>query len=189
MRTHRPRSTGPAMQGVTLVEMLIVVLLLAIFARVMVPNLAGNEDRRLDVAASEVRESLRFARSEALRRGQKVLFDAESSPGHVKILVTPCTSFGSPKAVNDPRTKLSYDVNIADGPFSGGVGVTPQFIVAGSAWGGVVFDANGEAVDACQVTGMNSKGTPEAGSKVLLSLAGRQLSVALDPPTGRVTGP
>lgn len=189
MRPHRPRSTGPATRGFTLVEMLIVVVLLAIIARVMVPSLAGNDERRLDVAASEVRESLRFARSEALRRGQKVLFDAESSPGRLKILVTSCTSSGSPKSVTDPRTKLTFDVNIADGPFSGGVVVTPQFIVAGSAWGGVVFDASGEAVDACQVTGMNGKGTPEAGSKVLLSLAGRQLSVSLDPPTGRATGP
>lgn len=189
MASRRTSSPSPATRGFTLAEMLIVVSLLAILARAMVPALAGSSDRRLEAAASEVREALRFARAEAMRRGQRVLVDAESNPGRVKLLVTSCTSSGSPKVVNDPRTKLAFDVNVVNGPFSAGVSVTPRFMVAGSAWGGVVFDANGEAVDACQVTGMTSKGTPEAGSGVLLSLGGQQATVVLDPPTGRVTGP
>ena len=177
------------MRGFTLAEMLIVAALLAILGKAMLPNLAGGDDRRLEVAGSDVREALRFARAEAVRRGQRVLFDAESSPGRVKLLVTSCTTMGSPKAVTDPRTKLAFDVNVTGGPFSAGVGVTPKFMVAGSAWGGVIFDASGEAVDACQVTGMTSKGTPEVGSGVSLSLGGRQATVALDAGTGRVTGP
>lgn len=177
------------MRGFTLAEMLIVVALLAIIARVMAPALAGSDDRRLEVAASEVRESLRFARAEALRRGQRVLVDAESSAGRVKLFVTSCTPTGMPKVINDPRTKRAFDVDVAGGPYSGGVGVTPRFMAGGSAWGGVIFDATGAAADVCQVTGMTSQGTPQAGSGVVLSLGGKQVTLALDAPTGRVTGP
>ena len=189
MIARRGSPVSPAPRGFTLMEMLMVLALLAILARVMVPALAGTDDRRLQVAASEVREALRFARAEAMRRGQKVLVDAESSPGRVKVSQTACTSAGTPKVVNDPRTKRTFDVDVAGGPFSSGVGVTPNFLAAGTPWGGVIFDASGAAVDACQVTGMNSQGTPQAGSGVVLSVGAKKLTVSLAQPTGRVTGP
>lgn len=175
--------------GFTLAELLITVAFLAILAVTMVPNMNSADADKLDVAAAEVRNALRFARSEAMRRGQSVLFDAESSPGRIKVSGTSCTSFGTPKTVNDPRTKLSFDVDVSGGPYSGGVGLTPQFMAGGTAYGGVIFDATGAAVDACQVTGMSSKGTPQAGSGLVLSLGTRQVALALDAATGRVSGP
>lgn len=184
-----PRPRSPATRGFTLVEMLIVVLLLAVLARLLLPGLGGVDDHRLEVAAAEVREALRFARAEAMRRQRGVLVDAESSPGRLKVLDTYCTSIGTPKAVTDPRTKRAFDVDLGGGPFTAGVAVTPRFMVGGSAWGGVIFNAAGAAADACQVTGMNSKGAPEAGSGVVLTRGVKQLSVSLDSATGRVTGP
>lgn len=189
MAPRRTRTRCPASRGFTLVEMLLVVALLAVLAGLAVPALHSNDDQRLEVAAGEVREALRFARVEAMRRQQGVLFDAESSPGRLKLSDTNCTAIGAPKAVNDPRTKLAFDVDVSGGPFSSGVVVTPRFMVGGSAWGGVVFNAAGTAADACQVTGMTSKGAPEPGSGVVLSRGGRQLTIALDAATGRVTGP
>ena len=185
-----PRS--PAMRGFTLAEMLIVVALLAILAKVMVPTLAGHDDHRLDVAASEVREALRFARTEAMRRGKKALVDAESAPGRVKVLWlsnSGCSDFAGATAATDPRTKAAFDVDVSGGPFSSGVAVTPRFMASGIAWGGLVFDANGKAADVCQVTGMNSQGSPEAGSGIVLSRGDRQVTVAIDAATGRVTTP
>ena len=176
-------------RGFTLAELLIAVAFLAILAATLIPNMNSGDADRLDVAAAEVRNALRFARSEAMRRGQTVLVDAESSPGHIKVSDTSCTSIGTPVVVKDPRTKLSFDVDVSGGPFSGGVGVTPRFMAGGTAYGGVIFGTTGAAVDACQVTGMNSKGTPEAGSGVVLSLGTRQVALALDAATGRVTGP
>lgn len=175
--------------GFTLAELLVTVAFLAILAATLIPNMNSADADKLDVAAIEVRNALRFARSEAMRRGQTVLVDAESSPGHIKVSDTACTSFGTPVVVDDPRTKLSFDVDVSGGPFSGGVGVTPRFMVAGTAYGGVIFGTAGNAADACQVTGMSSKGTPEAGSGVVLSLGTRQVALVLDAATGRVTGP
>lgn len=190
MSAHRARS--PALRGFTLLEMLIVVALLAIVARVMVPTLGGSDERRLDAAAVEVREALRFARAEALRRAKKTLVDAESTPGRIKVFWlsgSGCNDFGGQSAATDPRTKSDFNVAVSNGPFSSGVAVTPRFMGGGSAWGGVVFDADGSASEACQVTGLNGKGAPEAGSGVLLAIGARQVTVALDAATGRVTGP
>ncbi len=176
-------------RGFTLAELLITVAFLAILAATLIPNMNSADADKLDVAAVEVRNALRFARSEAMRRGQTVLVDAESSPGHIKVSDTACTSMGTPVVVKDPRTKLSFDVDVSGGPFSGGVGVTPRFMVAGTAYGGVIFGTTGAVVDACQVTGMNSKGVPEAGSGVALSLGTRQVALVLDVATGRISGP
>lgn len=177
-------------RGFTLVEALVVVSLLATLAAVALPSLSTLDDRRLEVAGGEVRNALRLARAEALRRGKSVLVDAESSPGHVKLLVSACSSYGNGTAVTDPRTKSNFDLDVTGGPFSAGVAVTPRFLASGgSAYGGLVFGADGSANDVCQVTGSNSQGTPQAGSQVLLSLGPRQAVVAIDPPTGRVTGP
>jgi len=186
-RTTRPRKTGEL--GFTLAELLVTVAFLAILAVTLVPNMNSADIDRLDVAAAEVRNALRFARSEAMRRGQSVLVDAESSPGRIKVSATSCTSFGTPKVVSDPRTKLSFDVDVSGGPYSGGVGLTPRVMAGGTAYGGVIFDATGKVADTCQVTGMSSKGTPQAGSGVLLSLGTRQVTIALDAATGRVSGP
>jgi len=182
--------TRQAPRGFTLVEMLIVVSLLAVLAAVVVPSLSTLDDQRLSVAASEVRNALRLARAEALRRGKPVLVDAESSSGRIKLFVSSCTAYSSSSTVADPRTKSAFDLDITGGPFSGGVVVTPRFLASGgTAYSGLVFGSDGSASDVCQVSGTNSQGTPQAGSQVLLSLAGRQVVVAIDPTTGRVTGP
>lgn len=55
--------------GFTLTEMLVVVGLLAALAAVALPMLTAPDPARLDLAAAEVVQALRFARSEAERTG------------------------------------------------------------------------------------------------------------------------
>ena len=180
-----------APHGFTLVEALIVVTLLAVLAAVALPTLSTLDDRRVAVAAGEVRGALRLARAEAMRRGRSVLVDAESAPGHMRLYVAACATYGSGSTVvTDPRTKSAFDLDVVGGPFSAGVLVTPRFVASsGSAYAGLVFAADGSASEVCQVAGGNSRGMPQAGSQVLLSLANQRASVNIDPPTGRVTGP
>ena len=88
-----------------------------------------------------------------------------------------------------PTTKRAADIAVTDGSFSGGVVVAPAFNVASIAYSGVVFDASGSAVQACEISTMTRKGAPQAGSGIVVSLAGKSARVALDAATGRVTWP
>lgn len=171
----------------TLVELLATTVVLAILATVMVPSLSFNDSTKLAVAAQQVGNALRFARNEAIRTGQNVLVDAETSPGRLLLLGRGCISAVSP-AVLDPQTRRAYTIDVADGAFSGGVSLVPRFLVAGTAWSGLVFDAAGTAAQACSIVAQAPRGTPEAGSGIDLVYGGKSVTVQIDPPTGRVTG-
>lgn len=56
-------------RGYTLTELMVVVAILGIVAIVAVPSLFSGNSQKLDVAASELAEAIRFSRSEALRTG------------------------------------------------------------------------------------------------------------------------
>ncbi len=191
MKPRRERCKAPSMRGFTLAEMLVVVAVLTVIAGIVVPSLAAHDPQRLEVAAGEVRDALRFARAEAMRRGKPALLDAETAPGKLKVLwlSSGCSSMSSFSAATDPRSKSAYVVDVSGGAFSRGVTVTPRFLVAATAYGGLVFDAAGRPSDVCAVASKNGKGNPEVGSNVVLTLGDRQLTVLLDVVTGRVTVP
>lgn len=69
---HRPH-------GVTLIEMLVAVALLAILTSVAAPSLTGIVHRyRLDSATEEFMASVQFARVEAMRLGQEVMLQRQT---------------------------------------------------------------------------------------------------------------
>jgi prepilin-type N-terminal cleavage/methylation domain-containing protein len=66
---HTSETTRPGCtQGFTAIELMVVVLLVAIFTALALPSFKSTFDRyRVDTAASEVTNALQFARSEAIR--------------------------------------------------------------------------------------------------------------------------
>lgn len=63
-----PKSTTPAKEhGFTLLEIMIVVLILTLTAAIALPNLSSTDPYKLDNAARELAEAIRFARAEAIR--------------------------------------------------------------------------------------------------------------------------
>lgn len=56
--------------GFSLLEISIVVLILGIMAIVVIPDSSPSSQHKLDLAANQVAQALRFARSEALRSGE-----------------------------------------------------------------------------------------------------------------------
>jgi type IV fimbrial biogenesis protein FimT len=68
------RRAGRAVAGITLIEVMIVVAILAVLVALAAPNLSELFIRnRLDTASNEFETTLNFARSEAIRRGAKVV--------------------------------------------------------------------------------------------------------------------
>jgi len=56
--------------GFSLLELSIVVLILGIMAIVVIPDSAPSNQQKLDLAANQIAQALRFAHSEALRTGE-----------------------------------------------------------------------------------------------------------------------
>ena len=56
--------------GFSLLELSIVVLILGIMALVVIPDSAPSNQQKLDLAANQIAQALRFAHSEALRTGE-----------------------------------------------------------------------------------------------------------------------
>ena len=56
--------------GYTLLELLAVVSILGIMALVMVPDFSSTSQQKLDLAAQQIAQALRFAHSESLRTGE-----------------------------------------------------------------------------------------------------------------------
>src|SRR6266571_5049035 len=115
-------------RGFTLVEALIVVVLVGIVALAPVPLLSSQNPTKLDVAAAEVGNALRFAISEAERSGGCTWVEG-SFPGHLQVYL--CAG-GGLVALSDALTKRALDVDTSGPAFSGQVGMAAKFFVYGN---------------------------------------------------------
>jgi prepilin-type N-terminal cleavage/methylation domain-containing protein len=123
--------------GFTLLEMLIAICILAILSAVAIPLLSGNDPQKLNVAAQETSNLLRFALSEAKRTGGYVLVDGKTVAGRLALYHSNINAQMPPaigtSAINDPLTKRAAVLDVGASPYSQGVALTPQFRAGGQA--------------------------------------------------------
>lgn len=167
--------------GLSLLELLAVVLVLGILAAIVQPSLEPATPARLALAASEVASAARFARSEALRTGQPHGIRAQSSLDLVRVFRADTTSTPLTPAydVRHPVSMRLYDLELP------GVDLTET-----SVWRGtcnvadqVVFDARGTARCADPFSVLLDQQT------LGLSAAGQNADVTIEGLTGRVVVP
>ena len=110
--------------GFTLLEMLIVICILAIVSAVAMPLLSGNDPQKLNVAAQETSNLLRFALSEARRTGGYVLVDGKTVPGRLGLYYSNVNAELPPSAgtsaINDPLTKRAAVLDVGANPLFAG---------------------------------------------------------------------
>src|SRR6266581_658149 len=164
-------------RGFTLLETLIAVVLIGIVALAAVPLLSSQNPTKLDVAAAEVGNALRFAIGEVERIGGGCVWvDGSIVPGHLRVYSSAtCASNSSGwVVVTDPLTKRALDVDTSGPAFSGQVSMAVRFMQGGTAYtqlmivgpGGV-----GPGTGALYVyQGGTYKGALEPGSGVVLTL-------------------
>ena len=106
--------------GVTLVELLLVIAILGVAAAVAIPALHSGDPQRLDLAAEEFANAMRFARSEAIRTGEPRGFRQRSANKRIRVF-RPDTGT-SPWTLNydvyHPVSKQLYDINLDSHPFA-----------------------------------------------------------------------
>jgi len=172
-------------RGFTLAEILIVVAVIGSIAAVVVPLLSFIDSKRLEVAAEEVGNALRFAISEAGRTGGYVMADAQSNPGHLRI-VRSNASGADLGTVSDPLTKRAFDIDVASAAFSAPVAMAPRFLQGGTAYAQLLI---GPTTQLRAFDWAVDRGPLQAGSGIVLSLDSASVTVSIDEATGRVTLP
>lgn len=169
--------------GLTLIELLTVLSIVAIASLVVLPALAPTQPHALDLAVHEFADAIRAARSEALRTDNPHGVHIEGIQGRIRVFRgDPGTMPPNPLYdVPHPLTKRPYEIVLATD--TSGIAVTRS-----ATWSAVCGQPD--------LLGFDAAGTPRCGdpwavllqtSTVTLTLAGHTRRVVVDGETGRVT--
>lgn len=182
-----------AQSGFSLLEMMIVVTILGIVATVTLPLLGSNDPQKLNVAAEETANTLRFALSEAKRTGGYVLVDGISTANQLNLYYSDNTANVPPtagiSAIINPLTKRSMNLNVGTSTFSRGVTLTPQFVATdGKPFLSLLIGPGLSQLQSVDKIG-EVKSILSSGSGVLLVLGSQSVLVSINEKTGLVTLP
>lgn len=133
--------------GFTLVELLTVITIMGVAAAVAIPDMSTTNINRLNLAAEEIAEAIRYARSEAIRTGEPHGFNQQSSAKRIRVF-HPDTSVSPWSPVYDvyhPIGKKLYEVDLNTHPFAaaGGLSEVVTFRATCNKPGEIYFNNNG----------------------------------------------
>ena len=175
-------------RGFTLLELAVVIIILGLVAVAAVPSFSSADDRKLELAATEVADAVRYARSEALRTGKLYGFRVQTGANRIQVFRAD-TGTTPPTPVYDvyhPVSKRLYDLDLGERPMLSGVTISSSAPV----WRGtcnaptfVLFAATGTAQCSDPTTVLLEQGT------ISLTLQGTLRDVVVDGVSGRVTTP
>lgn len=102
--------------GLSLVETVIVVAILALTAMVALPTLSTPTPARLDVVAAQVAEAMRFARDESMRLGTPYGMDQVAAGRRIQVfrVDTATTPWSAVFDVYHPVTKKPYHLRFTE---------------------------------------------------------------------------
>jgi prepilin-type N-terminal cleavage/methylation domain-containing protein len=172
--------------GVTLIELLIVISLLAVIAAVAIPNYSSDDTTQLEIAVADVVGTIRFAHSEAIRTG--VSYGVVADKGNQTLRVYRVDTSVDPAVLRfdnyDPLTKQLYELKFSAG--ESGVVMTDadfQFVGAASPTDYLGFSGS-TGVPAEAVTGYRRM---LDSAYVRLSYKQNSKTISISPLTARVT--
>jgi prepilin-type N-terminal cleavage/methylation domain-containing protein len=171
-------------QGFTLIEVLIAVALIGILGLALIPLLSAQNPTKLDLAAAEVGNALRFAINEAERTGGYILVDGSDS-GHLRIFHSNASA-DSVATVTDPLTKRPLDIDASSPALSGQVRMRARFFNDDKAYPQLLI---GPGTRLQAFNRGDKKGRLDAGSGIVLTLGSQSLTVGVNETTGLVTFP
>jgi prepilin-type N-terminal cleavage/methylation domain-containing protein len=176
-------------RGYSLLELLAVVIILGVAAAVAIPDISTTNPNKLDLAAEEVAQAIRFARSESLRTGK--IHGVEVSQNTQRVLAyradLTTTPVSKAEILYQPVSKQQYDYDVGAGVLTSGVSITnaqDPFLYAAGRRNNLLFDPTGVPIWIVNATG--STYVLQDGT-VQLGYGGDQRIVHVAQITGRVT--
>ncbi len=176
-------------RGYSLLELLAVVIILGIAASVAIPDISTTDPNKLDLAAEEVAQAIRFARSESLRTGE--IHGVQISQNTQRVVAYKADLSTSPVSMEailyHPVSKQRLDYDVDTGTMTSGVSITntqDPFLYATGRRKNLLFDDTGLPiwiVNSTSTTYVLQDGT------VQLSYGGDKRTVRVAQITGRVT--
>jgi prepilin-type N-terminal cleavage/methylation domain-containing protein len=172
--------------GVTLVELLLVIAVLGIAAVVAIPEFFSSRNpHALELAAEEVANAIRFARSEAIRLDSPRGFQQQTSEKRIRVFraETGTSPWTLSYDVYHPLSKQLYDVALGNHPFAAADTLDSISVFQGTCnqAGNIYFDNHGTPW--CT----DPKTVPLQQLDITLTLGTISKVVTLDGITGRVT--
>jgi prepilin-type N-terminal cleavage/methylation domain-containing protein len=167
--------------GFSLAELLIVCAVLGVVAVVALPAAQPVAEFRLDAAAGEVVQALRFARQEAMRTGAYRALRCDTPNNQVQVYI-PDAVGGVAATVPHPLSKMDYTINLGQAPAGGNIKLAScSFAYTGDGSTlFVAFDGNGNPV------GGNTKVVALTSGSVVVGAGAATRTVTVDL-AGRVT--
>ncbi len=106
-------------QGFSLVELLIVISILGVVASVAVPDISTSNVSRLELAATEIADAMRFARSESMK-GSPRAFRQLSDQQRIRVYRPDISTspWGEIYDVYHPLSKQIYDIKLTSHAFA-----------------------------------------------------------------------
>lgn len=184
---------SPRQLGVTLVEMVLVVAVLAIAAALAMPQADAIGPAAVNAAAGQVARAMRFARREAIRTGayHVVMLDTNAQTLRVYRLTTSgAITEDTGKPVMHPVDMRAYNVTFSNDPISNTTLVSAVFkYQSGQTTSYATFGPDGAPVDVRGWWGWGLYVTDplKDNGVVTLRRGGFQQTVTVAPITGRVT--
>jgi prepilin-type N-terminal cleavage/methylation domain-containing protein len=134
--------------GFSLLELLLALSLLAILMTLAVPERSTPRPEALDLAATEIVQALRYARSQSIRTSEPHGVYISSTDDRIRLYLrdTEAVSRTVNYTVRHPISKQAYDFDLNDNVLTQDVAVIKaifQFEGVGSSQSELEFDSNG----------------------------------------------
>ena len=189
-RTIPPCSKHGALNGYSLLELTLVVLILGIMAAALVPSFSSKDAGKIELVAEEIAQALRYAQNESRRTGQH--YGATISQSTQTITVKKWDITTNPASTElvpyHPVSKQSFVFDANSFSLASGVYISNSSDVflydSIGRRGSLIFDPEGYPV---WVMSAGADVYRLLDGAVTLSDGDNQLNVVIAPITGRVT--
>ena len=176
--------------GLSLLELTIVIAILGVIALVVIPDISSTDPYKLELAAEQIAQAIRFARSEAMRTGEHHGVTINQVTQQITVIKWDLTT--DPVTLKSipyhPLTKQGFEFELS------GLSLAPGVVISNSddifLYTGIgrrrslIFDPQGVPV---WVVGTDDSSYLLQEGVVQLSTGQAQRKIAVAPVTGRVT--